>query len=378
MAKQHRRSKRKTWIVFCDESGNTGTNHIDDTQRYYVLAGWILDEANVETARKSAESVLEPVQLGQSEVKGSDLVKTRGGRERIATLMDQLGKAGALPFFVAAHKRYSLAGRFVDYFLDPLYNPRVWPAWFASKEIKQRFAEDITSLPGQVVDTIQTVLRSGSIEDAERCVCAVRDALRAVGNEALAGKVEGILGHTAPAVEELTAVDGPKSKGISPNYAAFTTMLQMLGRQAKTLGYDLRIVHDETSSFESTFRVGFELLKDLDPKSEVGRLVETVSPGTLPLSAVKDVTFETSNGEALVRAADVLAAALCWMFRGAEGANAPGEEASERVASLILGLLSQESPQLALVVAGETELRAVGARLKAVLKPEDIEATTGR
>jgi hypothetical protein len=356
--------------VFLDEAGNTGTNHTDDTQPYYVLAGWIVEDDDVASARDVARVALRPAQTGQTEVKGSELCKTMKGRERLANLLGSLGKAGALPFFVAIHKRYSLAGRFVEYFLDSAYNPQVWPEWFADRDTKRRFAGEIAALPDLITDQIQQVFRLGSISDAEACATAIRDALRTNGNASLAQKVEGILGRTKGPVDELSSVDGPKSKGTTPNFAAFATALQSLGSQAKERGFELTFVHDETSSFEATFTECYETLRSLDPKSVLGQAIESLAPGAVPLSSVAALKFERSVNEPLVQAADVLAAATAWLFRGNIPVDQePGEPAVATMAMTTLGTLLQDEPRFWHFVASDDEIGKIQLRLRRLAQP---------
>ena len=256
--------------MYCDESGNTGTNHLDDDQPYYVLAGWIIAEEDLTAARDTARAALRPSQANQRELKGTDLMKTVSGRARVAALAEGLGAVGALPYFHANYKRFSLAGRFVDYFLDPHDNPNVWPEWFGSRDIRRGFADGIAALPLNVLQAIQEALRGATVEDAEKCVVAVRDALRVVGNESLAQKVDGIVGRTA------SAIAGVIAKDVSPNFSSFVTALQSLGVQARAKGFGLRFVHDETSSFEATFVESYETLSHLDPASPLGTEIERV------------------------------------------------------------------------------------------------------
>jgi len=361
--------RRRRWLVFCDEAGNTGTNHTDDSQPYFVLAGWIVDSDLVGETRRAIGPILRPSQPSQRELKGAELIRTPRGRHQILAVFEALGKRGALPFFVALRKRYSLAGRFVDYFLDPIHNPRVWKSWFGTREIRKRFADEITSVPARVLDRMQTVLRTGDVREAERLVVEIRDALAMAGNTPMAQKVEGVIGRERGAVEEILEKEGAKPKGLSPNLAAFATMLQILGGQAQALGYELVMVHDQTSAFEATFNECFEMHTGIDPNSDLGR--ELARATAVPLTSVSAVRFEESHGELIVQAADLLAATMCWMIRGDDPDARTGTEPAVRhFAMMVLAPLLRRDPRLAEIVESNAELGRLGERLRRVFEGE--------
>ena len=361
-SRRGRGPRRARWYGFFDEAGNTGTNHVDDTQPFYVLAGWVIAAPNVDRCRTLALDELSPTQKTQTEIKGSSLVRTVAGRARVVTLCERLGKAGAIPFFVGVHKRYSLAGRVVDYFFDPAYNPRVWPSWFETREIRKKFADELMTVPHEVLDQMQDVLRSGDVEVAERFVRELHEVVAASGNISLAQKIEGIVGRTAPAVAEMTAKDGPRSKGISPNHAAFAGMLQLLGGQAEVLGFQLIIVHDETSSFGATFREEYRALTTVDPDSPMARELHRSTPYSVPLVALEGLRFERSQDEALVQAADLLAAAVCWVLRGAGPSD--HAETDRSLGLIVLGNLIHSEPKLGHIVESDQGTTDLARRLR--------------
>lgn len=85
--------------VYLDEAGNTGTNFLDIAQPVYVAAGWCVPEEVADRARITvAEARLD---AGMKELKGSQLLRTKIGRDRAGAILDQMLGLGCLPVFNA-------------------------------------------------------------------------------------------------------------------------------------------------------------------------------------------------------------------------------------------------------------------------------------
>jgi hypothetical protein len=104
-------------FVFVDEAGNTGTNFLDEDQRWYVLAGLAVSGKDVAGARSRVDALRAAV--GAKELKGSALLARREGREQVRELLRIVGSSGCLPFFAVLEKRFNLAGRFDQIVSDP-------------------------------------------------------------------------------------------------------------------------------------------------------------------------------------------------------------------------------------------------------------------
>ena len=64
-----------------------------------------------------------PVSENEREIKGARLIKCLEGQRAVLVLFRELGALGCLPQFVLAEKRYCVAAKIVETFLDPYYNP---------------------------------------------------------------------------------------------------------------------------------------------------------------------------------------------------------------------------------------------------------------
>jgi hypothetical protein len=68
------------WILYCDESGNTGKNFGDPVQPVFIEAGWRVQRQDLSAITKSLQELERNYGYSNREVKGAKLVKTVKGR----------------------------------------------------------------------------------------------------------------------------------------------------------------------------------------------------------------------------------------------------------------------------------------------------------
>ena len=93
--------------VYLDEAGFTGNNLLDPAQPMFVYSAVAM--AKDQAAALHSE-VVSRFRLRDHELKGSNLVKRRQGREAISWL---LARSGEYALVAVYDKRYALAGRFL-------------------------------------------------------------------------------------------------------------------------------------------------------------------------------------------------------------------------------------------------------------------------
>src|SRR5690349_17912865 len=111
--------------VYCDESGNDGPNYLNPHQPFYVLAGWAVPDKRIVDATLAVERTRVRIVPDADELKFKMFKKSEGRREAVIALMSELGQLGLVPIFVFAEKRFCIAAKIVETFLDPYYNPLV-------------------------------------------------------------------------------------------------------------------------------------------------------------------------------------------------------------------------------------------------------------
>ena len=63
-------------------------------------------------------------------------MKSAAGRRRAVDLMERLADAGGLPFFILMDRQFSIAGKIVDVFMDPMLQNGV--DWLPTSDVDQR------------------------------------------------------------------------------------------------------------------------------------------------------------------------------------------------------------------------------------------------
>ena len=194
--------------LYLDESGNTGTNFLDDAQPIYALAGWVVPEELREAAQRviveSCSSIATP------ELKGSQLLRHTRGRTLVTELLEELLQLGCMPVFSVMEKRYAVVGKIIETFLDPPYNPRASNRFTWDTDLKQGIAERLYRLPGEGFGRLWDLIRRPDIEEADEWEAALRAVvvrLMLLGLDDLAQLFEGALGHIDDVIRDLVSVD---------------------------------------------------------------------------------------------------------------------------------------------------------------------------
>ena len=118
-------------------------------RQFYVIAGWAAPD---NTAIAEASVVIES--LRQKHCKDAAELKFKTFRKKpwtVSETMTRLGKIGLIPIYVIAEKRYCVAGKIIETFLDPYYNDRLSMPFTYDLPTKQelantlyeRFADDV-------------------------------------------------------------------------------------------------------------------------------------------------------------------------------------------------------------------------------------------
>lgn len=140
--------------VYCDESGNTGSNFLDPQQPIYVLAGWWVDPNVEKNANDAVIRYLGSVPGSPRELHGAQLLRQSKGQSSTLQLFRELGALGCVPIFVLAEKRYCIAGKIIETFLDPYYNHLLCEEFAADVDMKQDIADTICELPEDIPSKI--------------------------------------------------------------------------------------------------------------------------------------------------------------------------------------------------------------------------------
>lgn len=299
--------------LFCDESGSTGTNFLDPTQPFYVVTGVVVRDVDVERCRALVDAKRQ--ERGARELKGTGTMRAAAGRAFAAELARDLYLHGARIAFVVVEKRFALAGWFVNIFLDADATGRERLEYNRDPQIQTQAANMIARLPLEVLAPTNVAIRDPSEHNQRTARETVVAALRADGENALASEIEASLLPSA-ALEAQDAHGAARLRlGQTPNTTGYMALLGNVERIRRAINAtDVAMVHDETASFEDTYRFYYELVSD--PVS-YGGIAPWMKAAGYPSVEHVNASFVDSTTEPLVQAADVIAAGLAFVANAA-------------------------------------------------------------
>ena len=329
-------------VLYVDESGNSGSNYLDHNQPFYVLAGWLVpDRGNVE-AWIAVEEVRQRLSPQAGELKSAVLLKGERQKTEAAELIRRYGNLGAFPLYLIAEKRYCVAGKIVETFLDPAYNPLLRNGITSDRETKQELANLIYErLPEQSLVRFAQAYRDPSAEGLRLALQDVAENTRRLLNPELADALLGSLANIeeiADAEAELSPFGNVGASLNMPCLVSFLMMAECLGRVG--LHRPIRIVHDRQHAYEAGYQKIFELHQGMprlfaplpeDDEIQFGRL-----------EAVADFETADSKDRLPIQAADVLAGVINHLMRIAMAGIDPTDADIELARLTLPGLLVQD------------------------------------
>jgi len=344
--------------VFIDEAGSTGTNFLDDDQRWYVLSGLAISETKADGARAAVDRIR--TARASKELKGSVLLATHGGRKVALEVLRAAGNAGCVPFFAVLEKRFNLAARFDHIISDPAVNHRVRWAEQTDIETRRSAAGALARVPVATLQRIQQAIRDPSATNWQAVIDECAAELRKLVQPDLATVLEGAREAT---VQQLFFPTGQvDAKEMSVNEAAFTTLVQLIDHTAVGARVEeLELIHDETASFQGTIQGVYDRLRAHGTDDEP--IYGPDGTKVWPLQAIRNLTFLRSHEEPLVQAADVHAAIMAWMTAMRRPKDFAGEQSVKKLSEVITGLLLQTDPRLVHTIVSDEDLGSIGRTL---------------
>ena len=353
-----------THTLFVDESGHAGINYLDDAQPFHVAAGILIAHPKRPIAQALVRSKLRDQ---EKELKGSRLMKSQRGQQRAINILTDIGQAGALPFFVLMDRRFSIAGKLVDVFLDPMHQDAV--DWLPTSAIQARY--DITEwlhdhLYREIVDEFARAYKAPSRDAFDGMLTQLIAFLRTREQGRLALAFAGAQRNLNEILEAETYGNaaGAHAQWASLNMPAFVQLVRMVDviMDAPRGRYD--VTHDVTVEFEALFEHVLARFNQPDATTPDLKLPD----GTTHRGVLRNFgAFQTSNStqEPMLQAADLLAASVNQVARVALAPNLTAGTTLQELARLTLTplLFSGEDPTFARIYAHTKTRAAVISRM---------------
>lgn len=109
---------KKVKTVYCDESGFTGENLLQEEQPYFVYSAVAID---ADEAAVIVKGTIEKHRIQANELKAGQLVKRPRGRKAMMDVVSAIVPHSSVAVF---HKRYSLAAKMFEYLIEPTISSR--------------------------------------------------------------------------------------------------------------------------------------------------------------------------------------------------------------------------------------------------------------
>jgi len=296
--------------VYCDEWGNTGANYLDPQRPIYVLGGWSAYPDFVRGAEAAVMQWLGSTSGKASELHGAQFLRQAPGQRSVLSLFRELSALNCVPFFVLAEKRYCVAGKIVDTFLNPRYNALVSHRRGSDPYAKQDAADIVHELPDEVLREFALAYRSLDSSGLRQSLQSICSSLLLRHRTTLADAMEGSFPKIDDIVDgELTSGDGvPGNAWRTLNIPVFVDFLCQIEKLRRRIGASqVMLVHDETKKFQVTFEWLFRTFKNVD-RVDIYLPNGTMIP--LGFEALKRFRTLESAKSPLIDAAHLLAGSL--------------------------------------------------------------------
>jgi hypothetical protein len=356
-------------VVYCDESGNTGGNYIDPTQLFYVLAGWWTYEDNDAKVTAIVNEILQKHISGSAEIKGAALVKTKKGQESILYLIKQLGQARCVPIFFSAEKRYCVAAKIVETFLDPVYNKSVSYNFWNDANLKQDTADILYLLPDTTLNNFAVAYRHPDVDALLDALHSICDSLTKISHYDLADLISGSAKEMKEIVEAEIGggevIPGSAYPTLNmPAFLSFICTIEQVSRLAKI--DEVSVLHDEAKEFCETYQWVFKAWRD-GKRHDVYLSNGTIIP--LGFQFLKHLNFADSATTPMIQASDLLSSSLFYLLTSIQR----GYPIKPGLASLGKALLpaTMVEPQVGGLIASKQMLRKIAEFFHAVSKQSE-------
>jgi hypothetical protein len=234
-----------------------------------------------------------------TELSGPRLLKTKIGRKAALELVSSLiGLAS--PVLIVVEKRFVLGVYLASDFLDGTVNSAVPSPLAIDRATSRMYATALATLPEPILKIANAYLRDPCLEQATACLAAVIPALRTADQGLLAD-----LMLTVDLDAGWKRVDAIRAKGLSPNVMAFTTLMQCLEILGLQCSRPIKLVHDESDQFQSTYDFYQRFAASRDPNGPHAEFFKAAGAPAV-VKHVSRPSFRSSSHEPLIQAADLL------------------------------------------------------------------------
>ena len=300
-----------TFVLYCDESGNTGANFLDRDQPIFVLGGWFFERNESYRANSLIEKLKRENFQQAKELKGSRLLKSEKGRKFCVETIEKLFDLGGVPFNIVVDKRYLVYAKLVDWFLDPEYNSKLTMSFLWDNNLRKNIADILQNACSECEDIFKIVYKNPTILNIKELNHKLVSELRKSNLNELANVFENEdLDYEQILDEILIGINSEEKSAMSTvNYTVFNSFINLVEQFGRKAGLkNIRFYHDNVAQFTNAFPTLFKLYKENKDKGSISLLGgnEIVFSAT----TIKFFEMRDSQKNYLIQAADILSSTL--------------------------------------------------------------------
>ncbi|WHY63248.1 DUF3800 domain-containing protein [Cytobacillus firmus] len=294
--------------LYCDESGNSGGNFLDEQQPFYVLVGWIV-ERNLSYRAKNRVTFFKSEHYpNKDELKGVEILKGNIGQHNANNLFKELGEYCS-PFFIIAEKKYCLAAKIVETYLDPIHNDFVPTSHTWMNKERKKIADLLYNFCNEGIRDFGSTYKNPSLDNLSKSLKMIINDLSINGFSELADIFAGAYDYMEDIYkEEFSMIDHMPQKAMrSLNLPVFTAFIQLIEKFTSNIGIkNVKMFHDNTKQFEMAYPEAFGWYSR-KKKEDIEFVLENGQVILSSLKSLRSITFSDSKDSPLIQAADLLA-----------------------------------------------------------------------
>jgi len=296
------------FTIFCDESGNSGSNFTDREQPFYIISGWIVPNKMLKDFSIISESA--EVLGVEGELHGTKLIKRKKAQQEFISLFNRLcHEAECIPTFVLAEKRYCIAAKIIETLLDPSYNDEVDNSYTYDNLMKKQLVEKLYTAPYEYLTEFINSYNEANPVLMENSINLLCEFLESNNESNLSKKIKGSIKYLEDNLKSEKRVQEylPNKAMMSLNLPAYVSYITLLEKLGGLINAEFLLVHDKTKQFEESYSHIFDLFSNAN--SSESKLTDGNSI-LLGFKHLKEFSFEDSKESRWIQAADILASVI--------------------------------------------------------------------
>ncbi len=287
--------------IFCDESGYTGPNLLDE-QRYYVYSSVAMPH---ELAVEVVAKLRTDFQINSTELK-FDSFSLHRGREGLRWLLTTYGDRIAIFY---ADKKFCAAGKFFEYTFEPVLRPLkdlFYGVGFHRFISNFLFAgwDEGDLVTRELIEDGQKLVRE---KDRSKLKRLLREPLHLPdGDDPLTAIASFCAAYRRGILREIAAINADEATARWSMDISDTALLQVLEHWGQG-GEEIEMICDESKPLQDS-AAHLEIMATTNISAELGF---PTPPSRRPVKLAKPIRFVESKGEFVgVQLADVIAGAM--------------------------------------------------------------------